>query len=136
MHNCLNTVKEEECKVRHLGNVEKHEAMALKNVSITDIFRKAEELHVQQTTDGNMRWQLALDMGNANSAQTQSDKPGNDKRFKRKNNLKKKFNQEMNGDRKGMMQPRKSWKNVGPEKGDKSDHCKGNTPIFKKTVKG
>ena len=24
MHNYLNTVKEEECKVRNLGNVEKH----------------------------------------------------------------------------------------------------------------
>ena len=51
MHNYLNTVKEEECKVRHLGNVEKDKAMALKNVSVTDTFRKAEDLCMQQTTD-------------------------------------------------------------------------------------
>ena len=51
MHNYLNTVKEEECKVRLLGNVEKHKAMALKDVSVTDTFRKAEDLCVQQTTD-------------------------------------------------------------------------------------
>ena len=42
----------------------------------------------------------------------------------------------MNGDRKGEMQPRKNWRNMGLGKGDKPDCCKGDTPVFKKTVKG
>ena len=62
MHNCLNTVEEEEHKVRHLGKVEKHKAMACQGVGITDTFGKAEDLHVQQTTDGNVCWCPALNM--------------------------------------------------------------------------
>ena len=132
----LNTVKEEEFKVRHLGNKEKHEAMSQKNVGILDTFRKTEELHVQQTTDGNVRWRPALNMGNANLAQIQPDKSRSDKRFKRKNNFKKKFNREGNGNRKNRQQRRKTWRDYGPKKGDKPDRYEGKTPIFKRTAKG
>lgn len=132
MHNHLNAVKEEECKVGHLGNMEKHKAMALENVSITDMFRKAEDLHVQQTTNGNVHWRLALNMGNANLAQMQPNRLMNDKRFKRKNNHKKKFNWEMNSNGKNRTQPHECWRNTGAGKGDKPDRHEGDTPIFKR----
>ena len=95
----LNTVKEEEFKVRHLGNKEKHNATSQKNVGMLDIFRKAEELCVQQTADRDVCWQPALDMDNANLAQIQPDESRGDKRFKQKNNFKKKFNCKANGNR-------------------------------------
>ena len=132
----LNTVKEEEFKVRHLGNKEKHKAMAQKNVGILDTFRKAEEPCVQQTTDGNARWRPAINMGNADLAQIQPDKSRSNKRFKKKNNFKKKFNRKGNGNRKNWQQKRKTWRDYGPKKGDKPDRCEGKTPTFKRTAKG
>ena len=69
-------------------------------------------------------------------AQMQSNRLAYDKRFKHKKNFKKKFNGEMNGKRKNRMQPRKSWRNIGPGKGDKPDCHEGDTPIIKMTVKG
>ena len=136
MHNFVDQVKEEECKVRHLGNEDKHQAMAQKNVSVVDTFRKAEELCVQQTTEGDVHWRPALNMGNANLAQIQPNESRNNKRFKQKSNFKKKFNCKTNGNRKNRLQKHKSWRDCGPKKGDKPDCYKGKTPVFKKTVKG
>ena len=101
-----------------------------------DILRKAEELYIQQTTDGDIRWRPALNMGNANLAQIQGNRTGNDERFKFKSNCKKKFNREPSGNRKNKRQPRKCWRDVGPGKGDKPDCHEGDKPIFKKIVKG
>ena len=42
----------------------------------------------------------------------------------------------MNNDRKNRLQQRKSWRDFGPGKGDKPDRFEGETPIFKKMVKG